>query len=217
MRAPETAHTPEDLPPSRPIARTPARARAARALHHQRGGAELHRQRAAGGRRGAVDDDSRRGDRAFVARADALLVNLGTFDPERRRLRSRSMRPPARAACPGCSIRCSSTARRRGRPSPGRWSPRRRRRCGSTPPSSPRCRGEQADDAALARYAHATTTVVGLTGENDFVRDATRLADHRQRPSADGAGHRHGLRRLGAGRAPASRSSPMPGAPPRRR
>ena len=31
-------------------------------------------------------------------------------------------------------------------------------------------------DAALARFAKARRTVVGLTGEHDFVRDAERLA-----------------------------------------
>ena len=51
---------------------------------------------------------------AFVARADALLVNLGTFDRERREAaRSRRSRDADEQACPGCSIRCSSTARRR--------------------------------------------------------------------------------------------------------
>ena len=66
-------------------ARPPARAQPPRPLHHQRGGAEFHRQRAARGRLRAVDDAVARGDRrSFVARSQALLVNLGTFDRERR-------------------------------------------------------------------------------------------------------------------------------------
>ena len=71
---------------SRPSgARAPARARSARALHHQRGGAEFHRQCAACGRLRSVDDAVGRGDRPLRRPgADALLVNLGTFDGERR-------------------------------------------------------------------------------------------------------------------------------------
>ena len=37
-------------------------------------------------------------------------------------------------------------------------------------------RRQKSDDAALARFAKAQRTVVGLTGEHDFVRDAERLA-----------------------------------------
>jgi hydroxyethylthiazole kinase len=36
--------------------------------------------------------------------------------------------------------------------------------------------GRKSDDAGLTRYAKAWRTVIGLTGEHDFVRDATRLA-----------------------------------------
>ena len=53
---------------------------------------------------------------AFVARSDALLVNLGTFDRERREATEIAVDDRrAKTTCPGCSIRCSSTARRRAR------------------------------------------------------------------------------------------------------
>ncbi len=74
-------------------------------------------------------------------------------------------------------------------------------------PSSARCRAakydkntKEIDDAALARFAKARRTVVGLTGAQRLRARRLAARHHRQRPSADGAGHRDGLRRLGAGR-----------------
>ena len=149
---------------------------AARALHHQCGGAELHRQHAAGGRRGAVDDHRAEGGRAFAARADALLVNLGTFD------RSGSK----------ASLAAIGVANKAGMP----WvldpvfidrSPPRAafaRKLVALKPRALRLNraefaalaGGRTDDAALARFAKARRTVVGLTGETDLVADGERLA-----------------------------------------
>ena len=53
---------------------------------------------------------------AFVAGADALLVNLGTFDAERRAAADIAVEVAAENGGPGCSIRCSSTARSRAPP-----------------------------------------------------------------------------------------------------
>ena len=58
---------------------------------------------------------------AFVAGADALSVNLGTFDRERREATAIAVAAATAQNCPGCSIRSLSTARRSGRISPVNW------------------------------------------------------------------------------------------------
>ena len=138
--------------------------------------------------------------RAFAARADALLINLGTFDPERQKASLAAIgvankagipwvldpvfidRSPPRAAFAKTLVAKKPRALRLNRAEFGALS------------------GGKTDDAALARFAKARRTVVGLTGERDLVRDADAPRHHRQRPSADGARHRDGLRRLRAGR-----------------
>ena len=174
---------------------------AAGALHHQCGGAELHRQHAAGGRRGAVDDDRAEGG-AGLRRARRRAAD------QSRHLRCRAAEGVARGD------RRSPT--RRGIP----WvldpvfidrSPPRAAFAKKLVAMKPRAlrlnraefgalAGGKTDAAALARFAKARRTVVGLTGERDLVCDADAPRRHRQRPSADGARHRDGLRRLGAGR-----------------
>jgi hydroxyethylthiazole kinase len=114
--------------------------------------------------------------RPFAARADALLVNLGTFDPERQK----------------ASLAAIDVANKRGIP----WvldpvfidrSPPRAAFAKKLVARKPRAlrlnaaefgalSGGKIDDAALAKFAKARDTVVGLTGEQDFVRDASRLA-----------------------------------------
>jgi hydroxyethylthiazole kinase len=116
--------------------------------------------------------------RAFAARADALLINLGTFDPERQK----------------ASLAAIAVANRQGIP----WvldpvfidrSKPRAVFAKSLLAKKPRALRLNAaeftalvggqkpiDDAALARFAKAQRTVVGLTGAQDFVRDSERLA-----------------------------------------
>jgi len=114
--------------------------------------------------------------RAFASRADAVLVNLGTFDPERQQ----------------ASLAAIAVANKRGIP----WvldpvfierSPPRAAFAKKLLAKRPRAlrlnaaefatlSGGQTDDAALARFAKARRAVVGLTGEKDFVHDASRLA-----------------------------------------
>ena len=114
--------------------------------------------------------------RAFAARADAVLINLGTFDPERQK----------------ASLAAVAVANKAGIP----WvldpvfidrSPPRAAFAKKLLASKPRAlrlnraefaalAGGKTDDAALARFAKARRTVVGLTGEHDLVRDAERLA-----------------------------------------
>jgi hydroxyethylthiazole kinase len=114
--------------------------------------------------------------KAFVARADALLVNLGTFDPERQK----------------ASVAAVAVAGKGGIP----WvldpvfidrSPPRAAFARTLVAKAPRAvrlnraefaalAGMKFSDPALARYAKARRTVIGLTGEHDYVRDAGRLA-----------------------------------------
>jgi hydroxyethylthiazole kinase len=114
--------------------------------------------------------------RAFAARADAVLVNLGTFDPERQK----------------ASLAAIAVANKRGVP----WvldpvfidrSPPRAAFARTLLGKRPRAirmnaaefgalSGGKTDDAALAKFAKTRKTVVGLTGQHDFIRDGERLA-----------------------------------------
>jgi hydroxyethylthiazole kinase len=118
--------------------------------------------------------------RAFAARADAVLVNLGTFDTERQK----------------ASLAAIAVANKRGVP----WvldpvfidrSPPRAVFAKNLLAKKPRAirlnaaefgalsggkQAKETDDAALTKFAKARKTVVGLTGQHDFVHDGTRLA-----------------------------------------
>lgn len=112
---------------------------------------------------------------AFALRADALLVNLGTFDVERR----------------DASVIAIDTMNAQGKP----WlldpvfierSPQRTEYARALVQRSPRAirlnqaeftalSGEAVDGAALARYAQVTQAVLGMTGETDIVLAEGRL------------------------------------------
>jgi hydroxyethylthiazole kinase len=114
--------------------------------------------------------------RAFAARADALLINLGTFDLERQK----------------ASLAAIAVANKQGIP----WvldpvfidrSKPRAAFAKTLLAKKPRALrlnaaefaalvGGKTDDAALVKFAKARSTVVGLTGQHDFVRDSERLA-----------------------------------------
>jgi hydroxyethylthiazole kinase len=114
--------------------------------------------------------------RPFAARADALLINLGTFDAERQK----------------ASLAAVGVANKAGIP----WvldpvfidrSPPRAAFAKKLVALKPRAvrlnlaefgalAGGKTDSAALARFAKARRTVAGLTGECDFVCDASRVA-----------------------------------------
>ena len=114
--------------------------------------------------------------RAFAARADVLLINLGTFDPERQKASLAAVavvnkagipwvldpvfidRSPPRAAFAKRLLGKKPRAVRLNRAEFGALS------------------GGKTDDAALVRFAKGNRTVVGLTGERDVVRDAGRVA-----------------------------------------
>jgi hydroxyethylthiazole kinase len=117
--------------------------------------------------------------RVFAARADALLVNLGTFDPERQK----------------ASLAAIAVANKQGIPwvlDPvfvDRSKPRaafakallakkpRAMRLNAAEFAALAGKDEDGiNDAALARFAKTKRTVVGLTGAQDFIRDGERLA-----------------------------------------
>jgi hydroxyethylthiazole kinase len=111
----------------------------------------------------------------FVARADALLVNLGTLDPERRgaieiAIATAGERVPW-ILDPVLVDRSDSRARFAGtlvarRPRAIRLNGAEFFALAGAPPSL----------QAITRYAGETAMVVGLTGDRDLVADATRMA-----------------------------------------
>src|SRR3954462_6997263 len=124
---------------------------------------------------------------AFAARADALLVNLGTLDADRR-----GGVPPAVGAARRAAIPWAvATVRAQGKP----WvldpvfvdaSPTRldlARLCVAGGPCAVRCNrsefaalaGEEASPDAVMAYAAARRTVVALTGPVDWVSDGQRF------------------------------------------
>jgi len=110
----------------------------------------------------------------FVARADALLVNLGTLDPERRgaieiAIATAGERVPwvldpvfVDRSAPRAGFAAALVARR----------PRAIRLNGA---EFSALAGGPASPHALTRYAVENATVVGLTGDRDMVADATRM------------------------------------------
>ena len=108
----------------------------------------------------------------FVARADALLVNLGTLDPERRgaiEIATSGERVPwildpvfIDRSAPRAGFAAALVARR----------PRAIRLNGA---EFSALAGGPPSPHALTRYAAENATVVGLTGDRDIVADATRM------------------------------------------
>ena len=155
------------------------------------------------------------GGRRFRRRADALLVNLGTMDADRRtaagiavdvaseRRYSVGARPDlhrplgTRAAFARALVALHPRAIRLNRP------------------EFVSLAGSRADGRGARRLCAESRAAIGLTGETDLVADGSQLATHRQWRSADGEDHRHGLRRLGAGRRLPRGRAGRAGAPPR--
>jgi hydroxyethylthiazole kinase len=114
--------------------------------------------------------------RAFVAGANALLVNLGTFDPERQQASVAAVAAAGKAGIPWVldpvfidrskPRAAFAKALVAKKPAVVRLN---RAEFGALA-------GGKCDDQALARYAMARRTVIGLTGERDLVRDQSRLA-----------------------------------------
>ncbi|MPZ57907.1 MAG: hydroxyethylthiazole kinase [Rhizobiales bacterium] len=112
----------------------------------------------------------------FVAGADALLVNLGTFDSARRAAAEIAIETANRSGKPWVldPVFIDRTARR------GAFA----RDLVAARPRAIRCNraefealaGAAPEDGALARFALDSGAVVGLTGAVDLVTDGTRLA-----------------------------------------
>jgi len=118
--------------------------------------------------------------RAFVARADAVLVNLGTFDPERQKA---SLAAIAVANKQGIPWVLDPVFVDRSKPRAAfaktLLAKRPRAMRLNAAEFAALAGGKGADginDAALARFAKARRTVIGLTGAQDFIRDGDRLA-----------------------------------------
>jgi hydroxyethylthiazole kinase len=111
----------------------------------------------------------------FVARADALVVNLGTLDPERRgaieiAIAAAGERVPwildpvfVDRSAPRAKFAAALVARR----------PRAIRLNGA---EFSTLAGGPPSPQALTRYVAETATVVGMTGDRDLVADKTRMA-----------------------------------------
>ena len=137
---------------------------------------------------------------AFVARSDALLVNLGTFDRERREATAIAVDTAAQHGLPWVldPVFVDRAPQRAAyardliflEPEGDAAQCRRIRRPGRAASRTPR---------AVAAYARDRRLVVGLSGATDLIADGERIVADRQWPSADGQGDGDGLRRLGAG------------------
>ena len=201
MRASELPHITADLLDA------PARAHAARALHHQCGRADLHRQRAARGRRHSVDDAvaPTRSARSWRAPTRCWSISAPSTRSGATRPRPRSKsraeegvpwvldpvfidRSEPRAAYARSLVAQKPRAIRLNRAEFVALS------------------GTEPDGEALTRYALDTLAVhrADRHGRPGHRRRAARR--DRERPSADGARDRDGLRGLGARTAHSSRS-----------
>ena len=178
MRSPD-AQSRDDVPQIAAALLDRLRARcAARPLHHQRRGAEFHRQCAAGRGCRAVDDAVGRGDRRLsLPRSSALLVNLGTFDRERREATEIAVETAARDKR---ALGARSGVRRPQRAARGLCARADRARAQSGAAQSRRifrAGGQRAGARWRSRLTPATARlVVGLSGETDLVSDGERLA-----------------------------------------
>ena len=113
---------------------------------------------------------------AFVAGAQALLVNLGTFDRERREATTIAVETAAEAqAALGArsGVRRSRSAARRFRARADRPRPTVVR---LNHAEFLRLAGDAPSRDAVAAYARANKIVVGLSGETDLVTDGERMA-----------------------------------------
>jgi len=112
----------------------------------------------------------------FVASSDALLVNLGTFDRERRKVTERAVEAARRDTIPWV-LDPVFVDRAAGRASFAKLL------LGRTPAVLRLNRAEfaaladaQPTESALAAYAGEHEVVVGVSGETDWVSDGLRLA-----------------------------------------
>jgi hydroxyethylthiazole kinase len=113
----------------------------------------------------------------FVQGADALLVNLGTFDAERRRAAQKAIAAANKAGKPWVLdpvfIDRSQSRAAFARALAGKRPAVVRLNAAEFGALA----GGKSDPGALARFAAKHGSIVGLTGERDVVHDGTRLAN----------------------------------------
>jgi hydroxyethylthiazole kinase len=113
---------------------------------------------------------------AFVQRSDALLINLGTCDAERRKAATKAVTAAYASGIPWV-LDPTFIDRSRSRATFARAllakAPRAVR---LNEAEFQALAGAKAGPVALARLAASRRTVVGLTGEHDLVHDGKRLA-----------------------------------------
>ena len=120
---------------------------------------------------------SRRGNRrrSLPAPTRCWSISAPSIASAARRPRSR-WKPPARQRALGArsGVHRPQPAARGLRPRTGRAA--RHKRCGSTAPNFRRLPGSEPTREALAVYARASKTVIGLSGATDWVGDGERFA-----------------------------------------
>jgi hydroxyethylthiazole kinase len=118
--------------------------------------------------------------KAFAARADALLVNLGTFDPERQQASLAAVAVANKAGIPWVLdpvfIERSPPRAAFAKKLLARKPRALRLNAAEFGALSGAKDSKVADSPELARFAKARNTVVGLTGTQDFIHDGRRLA-----------------------------------------
>jgi hydroxyethylthiazole kinase len=113
---------------------------------------------------------------AFVASSEALLINLGMFDAERRETIEIAVEEAVEEGVPWV-LDPAYAERARGRAAFARTIIKRYPRViRLNPPEFVALAGAEPDRNTLQRWARDNRTVVGLTGETDFITDGTRFA-----------------------------------------
>ena len=147
---------------------------------------------------------------SFVARAGALLVNLGTLDAERRAALPLALAAAAKAGVPvvldPVFVDASPPRLALARRDPGHG------------PAILRMNGSEFEALAglsptpphVRDFAEAKRCVVALTGASDIVSDGDIMIRHPQRTCLDGASDRHGVRLWRAHRGASCRPAANP-------
>jgi hydroxyethylthiazole kinase len=113
---------------------------------------------------------------SFVASADALLVNLGTFDAVRREATDIALKVAAEESLPWVLDPVLIDRSQPRAAYAADLMTRRPRAVRLNRAEFAALAGSGPDDEALRRYALDARTVIGLTGETDVVSDGARVA-----------------------------------------
>jgi len=113
---------------------------------------------------------------SFVASADALLVNLGTFDAARREATDTAVEVAAEESLPWVLDPVLIDRSRPRSVYASELMTRGPRAVRLNRAEFAALAGSEPDDEGLRRYALDALTVIGLTGETDVVTDGARLA-----------------------------------------